>query len=144
MKMFLAAVGSLFLASAIQAKTTPNEPRLDCPRIEVMASAETVTDGDTLTFQFVITGGDLDLTNLKYYWHIDRGKIEGDESSPVIVVDTTGQGPAGSITATAEVSSLGPVCPRVMSETVYVRRKGVQTKEDLFWKWFQQNQGKLF
>lgn len=118
-------------------------PGLECPATDVWVSENTVTDGDKVTFHANLTGGNVDRNLLRYFWSIDRGKIVGGQGTAVIVVDTTGTGPAGSITATMDIEPYRDCC-WVTFETVFVRRNGPLTKADVFWDWFRTNASELY
>jgi hypothetical protein len=124
---------------AAQATPRPT-PAFECPGTSVIASSERVVDGDTVTFQYEIAGGkNIDRGLLKYIWYVDRGRIAAGQGTPVILVDTSGQGPAGSLTATTQVSSPYEGCEWITSANVRVRRKGPLTKAEVFWEWFLDN-----
>lgn len=113
-------------------------PDVECPDSQVISSNERVTDGDLVTFTSKLTGGTVDYSILKYLWTISRGRIVSGKESPTLVVDTTGVGPAGTVTATIQIAPY-PDCEWVTSETVWVRRPGPPTKADEFWEWFAFN-----
>lgn len=125
----LAAVGVLGFSAFAQ-----DHAKLQCPATRVIASANAVTDGDEVTFQVELTGGNVDRSKLEYHWTVDRGKIVSGQGSPVVFVSTSGEGSAGSVTATVDISPYRDCC-WVASESVYVRRKGQRTNADLFWEW---------
>jgi hypothetical protein len=111
-----------------------DNPRVDCPGTNVLASDEAVTDGDKVTFHVELIGGNVDRSKLEYDWHVDRGRIVSGQGKPVIVVSTSGAGSGGSVTAMVDISPYRECC-WVTSQTVYVRRKGTRTNADSFWEW---------
>ena len=109
----------------------------------MIASAPRVVDGETVTFHFEMAHGNVDKSLLKYNWMIERGRIVSGQGTPVVIVDTTGAGPAGSVTATIEIGGPYPECCWLTSETVRVRRKGQLSKPDVFWEWFVENTDRI-
>lgn len=128
--------------SATEAVAQRNPPGTECPASQVIASAENVTDGEEVTFHVELWGGNVERSLLRYNWTIDRGRIVSGQGSPVIIVDTTGHGTAGSVIATVDIAPY-PDCEWNSSELVRVRRKGKLTKADLFWDWFFQNSSRF-
>ena len=135
-------------ASVSFSQITRPKNNLECPRIDVLSSSFSVDDGDMVTFQFEVSGGNIDLTNLDYYWLVDRGKIIDGQGTRVIRVDTAELGSAGSLTVTGQVRFrhewADGICPQSESETVRVRRRGPQTEADIFWDWFYENERRLY
>jgi hypothetical protein len=120
-KTILPAVVLLLTFSVVGSAQRPKPP--DCPVIQVFASANEVTSGDTITFQASMTGGDLDLSQVRYSWHIDGGKIRGgDKTTQVIVVETDSFKAPGKIMATLQVIGIQP-CSPAASEQVVIKPK---------------------
>ena len=95
----------------------------DCPAIQVFAATSEVIVGETVTFHASVTGGDLDLSQVSYYWHIDGGKITGgDNITQAIVVETASVKAPGAIIATVEIGGIEPCC-RAASEQVTIKPK---------------------
>jgi len=126
----------LFVLIAVLAfvVSAQDNPRVDCPGTNVLASDEAVTDGDKVTFHVELIGGTADRSTLEYNWNVDQGRIVSGQGTPVIVVSTSGVGSAGSVTATIDISPYRECC-WATSQTVYVRRKGTRTNADIFWEW---------
>src|SRR5688500_6080656 len=91
---FCSAVGLFVL---FVAGVTAQRPQVECPGRIVTRSQAVATDGDVISFEVWLGGGNLDLTPITYNWTIDRGKIVGGQGTSVVLVDTTNTGPAGSI-----------------------------------------------
>ncbi|MFL6375664.1 MAG: hypothetical protein ACJ73D_13435, partial [Pyrinomonadaceae bacterium] len=105
-----------------------------------LASSERVVEGERVTFQYDLTGGNIDRSLIKYYWYVyPGGTIEG-QGTPVIVLDTSGLGRTGW--AIAQVMVHTPYDDRCESsgptKSVRVLRNS-QLKADLFWDWFVDN-----
>jgi hypothetical protein len=121
-----------------------NPAGTQCPGTRVIASSERVVDGESVSFQLEILGGNLDRSLLQYQWYVERGRIVSGQGTPVIIVDTTGQGPAGSVTATVAIGGPYPDCCLTTSESSRVRRKGELTKADIFWEWFFETNDRFY
>ena len=104
----IAAGAVLFLASAML--TMGQSPRAQCPSITVFASVEEVTVGDSVVFHVSVTGGDVDLSQIRFSWYLSDGKFIGPSDTPAIVVDTTGVKTPGSVTATVSIGNLEACC----------------------------------
>ena len=116
--------------------------RIECPGTRIISSAEAVTEGEKLSFQLELIGGNVDRNKLEYNWTSKNGRIVSGQGTPVIFVSTSGQGTYGSITATVNVSPYRD-CEWFTSESVYVRRKGERSKADIFWVWIWFNWAKV-
>lgn len=121
-----------------------NPPGTQCGATRLIASAERVVDGEMVSFQLEMHGGNIDRSLLLYQWVVDRGRIVSGQGTPVIIVDTAGQGPAGVVTATIGIGGPYPDCCWTTSESTRVRRKGELTKADVFWEWFFENNYRFY
>jgi hypothetical protein len=58
--------------------------------VSLFASAQTMTEGDKVTFNLSVAGGDYDLERLKYRWRIyPKGRLLAGERDTVVVLDTS-------------------------------------------------------
>jgi hypothetical protein len=116
--------------------------RVECPATRVIASAPAVTDGDKVSFQVELTGGNVDRSRLEYHWIVNAGRIVSGQGTPVVFVSTSGEGSVGSVAATIDISPYRD-CEWFSGESIYVRRKGPRTNADMFWEWMWFNGAKV-
>lgn len=103
---------------------TANIPILvqGCPLIVVECPAMAVV-GEKITFTSSIKGGDPNVTP-SFIWRLSGGAMGSGQGTSQIAVDTNGQAPGSSVTATLRVGGYDPSCNTTASCTTLLRSLG--------------------
>src|SRR5688572_3501824 len=117
------------------AQAADDIPNLVCPSFVLTSSTQEAQEGEAVTFSATVTGGNVDLSELRYFFQISpRGSITSGGSANVQVLDTSSV-KSGSVTVTVTVPF--QMCPNTASQMVLIRRGPAYARVDDFWLWFQ-------